>query len=84
MTGTEATAAPPADPAGQERQVRVHLAELLAARGMKVAELAEQIGIHPNNVSKIKNGHIEGIRFPTLAAICDALECQPGDLLTYG
>ncbi|MFE9250705.1 helix-turn-helix domain-containing protein [Streptomyces sp. NPDC007088] len=66
-----------------EPGVRVHLAELLARRGLGVAELAERIGIHPNNVSRIKNSHIDGMKFATLGAICRELECQPGDLLTF-
>jgi len=73
------TQAPPEAPGA----IRVRLDVLLAERGVKVAELAERIGIHPNNVSRIKNGHIDGVRFSTLAAICHVLRCQPGDLLTY-
>lgn len=82
MTDTAAAGTEQA-PQADEPQVRVHLAELLARREMKVAELAERIGIHPNNVSRIKNGHIDGMKFATLGAICRALDCQPGDLLTY-
>ncbi|MFD7866034.1 helix-turn-helix domain-containing protein [Streptomyces sp. NPDC059783] len=84
MTQSGATA----EPAEEEEKatgprLRVHLAELLAARGMAVGELAERIGIHANNVSRIKNGKVDGYRRSTLEAICRELECQPGDLLTY-
>lgn len=65
-----------------EGVVRVHLDRLLFERDMSVKELAERIGIHPNNVSKIKNGKVEGMRFETLIRICAVLDCQPGDLLT--
>lgn len=73
--------ATPAD--ATEPEVRIHLAELLARRGLGVAELAERIGIHSNNVSRIKNSHIGGMKFATLSAIRRELDCQPGDLLTY-
>ncbi|MCX4681602.1 helix-turn-helix domain-containing protein [Streptomyces sp. NBC_01433] len=66
-----------------EPEVRVHRAELLARRGLGVAGLAERIGIHPNNVSRIKNGHIDGMKFATFGTICRELDCQPWDLLTY-
>ncbi|MEV6401113.1 helix-turn-helix transcriptional regulator [Streptomyces sp. NPDC051907] len=77
----EATAV--AASSAQTRTVRIHLDRLLVERGMGVKELAEAIKIHPNNVSKIKNGRIEGIRLDTLGAICAVLNCQPGELLTY-
>lgn len=66
-----------------EGVMHVHLDRLLFERGMSVKELAEKIDIHPNNVSRIKNGKVEGVRFETLASICAALGCQPGDLLTF-
>ena len=52
---------------------------------MKVSlnQLAEQVGITNVNLSKIKNNHVTALRFSTLAAICEALNCQPGDLLSY-
>lgn len=81
---TAETATEPAAAETPEPEVRVHLAELLAARGMAVGELAERIGIHPNNVTRIKTGKVEGIKFSTLSAICRELKCQPGDLLSYG
>lgn len=79
MTGTETTAA--AVEPKPEHGIQIRLGVLLADRGMTSAELAERIGIHQNNVSRIKNGHIEGFKLATLAAICEALDCEPGDLL---
>jgi putative transcriptional regulator len=65
-----------------EHGIAVHLDELLAARGMTLTELAERADITVVNLSVLKNGRARAIRFSTLAAICAALECQPGDLLT--
>jgi putative transcriptional regulator len=50
---------------------------------MSVTELAEKVGITMANISILKNGRAKAIRFSTLAAICKALECQPGDILEY-
>lgn len=63
--------------------LRVHLDELLHARRMTAAELAERVGIHPNNLSVLRQGKFSMLRRTTLAALCRELECQPGDLLTY-
>jgi len=63
--------------------IAVHLDTLLAERGMTLTELSEQVGITVVNLSVLKNGHARAIRFSTLAAICDALGCQPGDVLTW-
>lgn len=65
-----------------EHGIAVHLDELLVARGMTLTELAERADITVVNLSVLKNGRARAIRFSTLAAICAALECQPGDLLT--
>ena len=46
-------------------------------------ELSEKVGVANVNLSKLKNGHISAIRFSTLIAICEALHCQPGDILEY-
>jgi putative transcriptional regulator len=59
----------------------VRLDVMLARRKMRSRELAERIGITEQNLSLLKSGKVKGIRFETLAAICDALDCQPGDLL---
>ena len=56
---------------------------MLAKRKMSVTELAEKVGITMANISVLKNGKAKAIRFGTLEAICEALECQPGDILEY-
>lgn len=61
----------------------VRLDVMLAERKMKSKDLAEQVGITQANLSLLKSGHVKGVRFSTLEAICDALQCQPGDLLQY-
>lgn len=63
-------------------RVRCHLDELLTARRMTVAALAEAVGVTPVNISILKNNRARAIRFSTLTAICDALGCQVGDLLS--
>ncbi|EUJ26027.1 helix-turn-helix domain-containing protein [Listeria cornellensis] len=55
----------------------------LAKKKMSVTELSEKVGITMANISILKNGKAKAIRFSTLAAICVALDCQPGDLLEY-
>ena len=54
---------------------------MMAKRKMSLNELAEKVGITNVNLSKIKNNKINAIRFSTLEGICDALECNPGDIL---
>ncbi|MCA0202190.1 MAG: helix-turn-helix transcriptional regulator [Proteobacteria bacterium] len=61
----------------------VQLDVMLAKRKMRSKELAERIGITEANLSLLKSGKVKGVRFETLEKICDALECQPGDLLEY-
>lgn len=61
----------------------VNLDVQLARRKMSVAELAATIGITPVNVSVLKAGRAKAVRFSTLEAICEALDCQPGDILSY-
>lgn len=63
--------------------IQVHLDELLAKRKMQSKTLAEAIGITEQNLSILKRGKARAIRFSTLEAICQALDCQPGDLLSY-
>lgn len=63
--------------------VLVRLDVLLAERKMKSRELAQRIGISEPNLSLLKSGKVKGIRFDTLERICQALNCQPGDLLEY-
>lgn len=56
---------------------------MLARRKMSVTELSDRVGITMANISILKNGKAKAIRLSTLDAICEALECQPGDLLQY-
>jgi putative transcriptional regulator len=63
--------------------VVVHLDRLLEERGMTLTELAQRVDITVVNLSILKNGRARAVRFSTLAALCEALECQPGDLLGY-
>jgi putative transcriptional regulator len=69
-------------PPEDEHRVEIHLDELLAARNLTLTSLADQIGITLANLSVLKNGRARAIRFSTLTALCDALECQPADLFT--
>lgn len=69
---------PPAD----DHRVDVHIDRLLAERGMTLTDLAVKVGITLANLSVLKNGHARAIRFSTLTALCEALDCQPGDLFT--
>ena len=66
----------------ETRTVTCHLDELLRARSMTLSELANRVGVTPVNLSILKNNHAKAIRFTTLTAICQVLQCQPGDLLT--
>ena len=61
----------------------VNLDVMLAKRKMRSKELAERIGITEQNVSLLKSGKVKGVRFETLEKICEALQCQPGDILEY-
>ena len=65
-----------------EHRIAVHLDELLAARGMTLVELSARVGVTVANLSILKSGHARALRFSTLTAICDALDCTPGDLLS--
>lgn len=62
-------------------EIIVRLDVMLALRKMKSRELAEKVGITEQNISLLKSGKVKGIRFETLARICEVLDCQPGDLL---
>ncbi|MFJ6985312.1 MULTISPECIES: helix-turn-helix domain-containing protein [unclassified Streptomyces] len=61
----------------------VHIDVMLARRKMSVGDLAERVGITPANLAVLKNGRAKAVRFSTLAALCEVLECQPGDLLRW-
>jgi putative transcriptional regulator len=56
---------------------------MLARRKMSVGTLAERVGITPANLAVLKNGRAKAVRFTTLAALCEVLACQPGDLLRW-
>ena len=61
----------------------VNVDVMMAKRKMSSGELAEKIGITQANLSILKTGKARAIRFSTLEAICQALDCQPGDILEY-
>ena len=61
----------------------VRLDVMLALRKMKSKELAEAIGLSEQNLSALRSGKAKSVRFSTLSAICDVLDCQPGDLLEF-
>lgn len=63
--------------------VRVHLDDLLHRRRMSLTELSVAVGITLANLSILKTGKAKAIRFSTLEAICRALDCQPGEILTW-
>lgn len=68
--------------APQDPQVRCHLGRLLEERGMTLAALSERVGVSVVNLSVLKNDRARAVRFTTLVALCEALECAPGDLFT--
>jgi putative transcriptional regulator len=61
----------------------VNLDVMLAKRKMSLTELSEEVGITMSNLSILKTGKAKAIRFSTLEAICEVLDCQPGDILEY-
>ena len=61
----------------------LRLDRVMAARKMSLNELSERVGVANVNLSKLKNGRVSAIRFSTLEAICEVLDCQPGDILEY-
>jgi putative transcriptional regulator len=64
-------------------KIIVRLDEIMARRKMRLNELAEKVGITEANLSILKNGKAKAIRFSTLEALCQVLNCQPGDLLEF-
>ena len=64
-------------------RIILRLDRMMADRKMSLNELSEKVGVANVNLSKLKNGHISAIRFSTLIAVCEALDCQPGDILEY-
>ncbi|MFG1924072.1 helix-turn-helix domain-containing protein [Cryptosporangium sp. NPDC048952] len=69
-------------PPDEQHRVKVHIDRLLAERGMTLTELAGKVGITLANLSIPKNGRARAVRFSTLIALCEVLDCQPGDLFT--
>ena len=61
----------------------LRLDRMMVERKMSLNELAERVGISNVNLSKLKNNRVTAVRFSTLAAICEALDCTPGDILEY-
>lgn len=66
-----------------ENEIIFNIDVMLAKRKMSVTELAERVGITITNISILKNGKAKAIKVSTLAKLCAALDCQPGDLLEY-
>ena len=64
-------------------QIIVNIDVMLARRKMSSGELAQKVGITPANLSVLKTGKAQAVRFSTLAALCSALDCQPGDILEF-
>ena len=62
-------------------EIVVRLDVVLAQKKMKSKDLADAVGITAQNMSLLKSGKVKGVRFETLAKICEVLDCQPGDLL---
>ena len=63
--------------------IKVNLDLMLVKRNMTLTELSEKVGVTISNLSILKTGKAKAIRFSTLEAICEALDCQPGDILEY-
>ncbi len=64
-------------------KIILRLDRVMADRKMSLKELSDRVGVSNVNLSKMKTGRISAIRFSTLEAICEALSCQPGDILEY-
>jgi len=63
--------------------IQINLDVMMAKRKISLTELSTKIGISMTNLSLLKTGKVKGMRFSTLDAICEALECQPGDILEH-
>jgi len=63
--------------------IRINLDVEMAKNKVSLTDLAQTVGISMTNLSLLKNGRVKGIRFSTLAALCAALNCQPGDILEF-
>ena len=69
-------------PVEEPHRITCHLDDLLAARGVTLAALSEQVGITVVNLSIVKNNRARAVRFSTLTALCEALDCEVGDLFS--
>ena len=63
--------------------IRVTLDHLIVKKGLKARDLAAEVGLSETQLSLFRSGKVKGIRFRTLAKLCAALDCKPGDLLDY-
>ncbi|MFY0533451.1 helix-turn-helix domain-containing protein [Nannocystis pusilla] len=63
--------------------IRIRLDEVLAAKHLKAKQIAAEIGVSETHLSLVRSGKVRGVRFATLAKLCAALGCQPGDLIVY-
>lgn len=63
--------------------IKITLDAVLAERGMRANRLAAQIGVSETHLSLFRSGKVKGVRFETLAKLCEALDCKPGDLIGY-
>lgn len=63
--------------------IRITLDAVLSAKNMKAKQIAEIIGVSETHLSLFRSGKVRGVRFSTLAKLCNALGCQPGDLIAY-
>ena len=64
-------------------KIVLRLDRVMADRKISLKDLSERVGITNVNLSKLKNGYISAVRFSTLGALCEELQCQPGDILEY-
>lgn len=64
-------------------RIVLRLDRVMADRKISLNELSDKVGVANVNLSKLKNGRVSAIRFSTLSALCEALRCQPGDLIEY-
>lgn len=66
----------------EPHRIRCHLDEVLEGRGMTLVDLSDAVGVTVANLSILKNDRARAVRFSTLTAICDVLDCTPGDLFS--
>jgi putative transcriptional regulator len=69
-------------PPEEEHRIECHIDRLLIERELTLTDLSHRVGISLANLSILKNGRARAVRFSTLTALCDVLDCQPGDLFT--